>query len=251
MLKKEFLKSDYPLAFAHRGGALEAPENSMSAFKTAISMGFKYLETDVHATKDGSLIAFHDHILDRVTDGTGAIADLTYSEVSKAKIGGKERIPLLVELLEEFPQAKFNIDPKHDAAVEPLIKVIKETKSIHRVCVASFSDSRIHHISQSLGEDLCTGMGPTGISKIQLGRFIGKHRLPVGDCVQVPMKIKGIPLITPKFVQRVHRLGKVIHAWTINDPENISQLLDYGVDGIMTDKPETLKEIYQQRGIWK
>ena len=111
-MKKRFLESDFPLAFAHRGGALDAPENSLSAFTLAVSMGYRYLETDVHATKDGSLVAFHDHALDRVTDGSGVIRDLNYSEVSKAMIDGKEKIPLLIELLEEFPETKFNIDPK-------------------------------------------------------------------------------------------------------------------------------------------
>jgi len=249
-MKKRFLESDFPLAFAHRGGALDAPENSMSAFTLAVSMGYRYLETDVHATKDGSLVAFHDHALDRVTDRSGNIADLNYSEVSKAKIDGKEKIPLLIELLEEFPDAKFNIDPKHDSAIDPLIKVLSKTNSIHRVCIGSFSDSRIRRIVENMGEELCTGMGPSGVTKIQLRRFTGSKRIPQGDCVQVPMSVKGIPLITPQFVRRVHRLGKVVHAWTINTKEDIEMLLDYGVDGIMTDKLEILKNVYTQRGIW-
>jgi len=249
-MKKQFLESDFPLAFAHRGGALDAPENSMSAFRLAVSLGYNYLETDVHATKDGMLVAFHDHELDRVTDRLGAIAELTYSEVAKAKIDGKEEIPLLTDLLEEFPESKFNIDPKHDSAIEPLVNVISKTNATHRVCVGSFSDSRIRRIAKSVGEDLCTSMGPSGIAKIQIGRFIGSQQIPPGDCVQVPMNVKGIPLITPKFVKTVHRLGKVVHAWTINTKKDIETLLDYGVDGIMTDKLHVLKNTYLQRGIW-
>ncbi len=249
-MKKRFLESDFPLAFAHRGGALDAPENSLSAFTLAVSMGYRYLETDVHATKDGSLVAFHDHALDRVTDGSGVIRDLNYSEVSKARIDGKEKIPLLIELLEEFPETKFNIDPKHDSAIEPLIEVISKTRSVHRVCIGSFSDSRIRRIAESIGEELCTGMGPSGVTRIQLGGFVGFKKIPQGDCVQVPMSVKGIPLITPQFVRRVHRLGKVVHAWTINTKDDIELLLDYGVDGIMTDKLEVLKNVYTQREIW-
>lgn len=247
---KPFLTSNQPLAFAHRGGALSAPENSMSAFKLAVSMGYRYLETDVHVTKDGVLIAFHDDILDRVTDQTGVISQMSFQEVAKAKIAGQESIPLMEDLLEEFPKAKFNIDPKHDQAVVPLADLINRTNSEDRVCVASFSDSRIRQVKKLVGEQLCTGMGPTGISKIQLGRFIRSENAPSGDCVQVPASIKGVPLITPKFVKAVHSLDKVVHAWTINDAEEIETLLDYGVDGIMTDQLETLKTVFLNRGIW-
>ena len=93
-------------------------------------------------------------------------------------------------------------------------------------------------------------MGPSGVTRIQLGGFVGSKKIPQGDCVQVPMSVKGIPLITPQFVRRVHRLGKVVHAWTINTKDDIELLLDYGVDGIMTDKLEVLKNVYTQREIW-
>ena len=250
MRKKKFIDHRFPIAFAHRGGALDAPENSLTAFKLASSMGYKYLETDVHATKDGVVIAFHDHVLERVTDSVGVIADLEYAEIASAKINGEERIPLLIELLEEFPEARFNIDPKHDGVVDPLIKIIQSTKAIDRICIGSFSDTRIGRIAKILGENLCTGMGPRGISKIQLGRFVNRLEIPSGDCVQVPMHVKGVPLITPKFVERVHSLGKVIHAWTINERNDIEKLLDYGVDGIMTDRLDVLKSTFTDRGIW-
>ena len=137
MPDKDFLQSDFPLAFAHRGGILSFPENSLKAFKGAYDLGFRYMETDVHATKDGKLVAFHDDKLDRVTDSKGKVGESTFSDLSQALISGTEPIPLLIELLEEFPDAKFNIDPKHDAAVKPLAEVIVRTNSTNRVCVLS------------------------------------------------------------------------------------------------------------------
>ena len=251
MLDKDFLQSDFPLAFAHRGGVLDFPENSLKAFQGAYDLGFRYMETDVHATKDGQLVAFHDDKLDRVTNTKGKIGEINFSDLSHALIGGTEPIPLLMELLEEFPDAKFNIDPKHDGAVEPLAEIIVRTNSTNRVCVGSFSDERIKRIAKLIGPKLCTGMGPKSISKLQISKFTRSlFSSPFGDCAQVPSKIKGVPFITSEFVKRAHYLGKAVHAWTINEPEEIEYLLDLGVDGIMTDNLSALKSVYLARGIW-
>ena len=251
MPDKDFLQSDFPLAFAHRGGILDFPENSLKAFKGAYDLGFRYMETDVHATKDGKLVAFHDDKLDRVTDSIGKVDEFNFSDLSHALIGGTEPIPLLLELLEEFPDAKFNIDPKHDAAVKPLTEIIIKTNSTNRVCVGSFSDKRVKRIAKLIGPKLCTGMGPKSISKLQISRFTKSLlRTPFGDCAQVPAKIKGVPFITSEFIKRAHDLGKAVHAWTINEPEEIEYLLDLGVDGIMTDNLSALKAVYLDRGIW-
>jgi glycerophosphoryl diester phosphodiesterase len=153
-----FLDHPGPIPFAHRGGASEAPENSLPAFQHAIDLGFRYLETDVHATADGVLVAFHDDVLDRVTDRTGRIEDLPWSEVSQARIEGREPIPLLEDVLATWPHARLNIDPKADSAVEPLIEVLRRTDAISRVCVASFSDERTDRVRAALGPELCTGM---------------------------------------------------------------------------------------------
>ena len=251
MPDKGFLQSDFPIAFAHRGGIQEFPENSLKAFKGAFDLGFRYMETDVHATKDGELVAFHDDRLDRVTNRKGKIAQFNFSDLSSALIGGSEPIPLLVDLLEELPDAKFNIDPKHDAAVEPLAEIVKRTNSINRVCIGSFSDNRIKRVAKLVGPKLCTGMGPKSISRLQISKIANLFLdSPFGDCAQVPSKIKGVPFITKEFVKRAHQSGKVVHAWTINESEEIEHLLDLGVDGIMTDNLSTLKSVYLARGIW-
>ena len=145
-----FLEEKF-LAFAHRGGNEFAPENSFRAFKSAVDIGYKYLETDVHLTKDGFLIAFHDDTLDRVTDKSGLIRDLTLSEIKKAKIAGTDEIPLLSELLNSFTDCFFNIDCKVDETVQPLINLINNKDFINRVCIGSFSQKRINFIRKSLG----------------------------------------------------------------------------------------------------
>ncbi len=245
-----YLDTDFPIAFAHRGGALDAPENSMEAFQSAINIGYKYLETDVHLTKDGHVIAFHDDVLDRVTNLSGKICETPLSTIKNALIDGKSEIPLLKELLSEFPTARFNIDPKDDRVAEPLADAIKDTASVSRICVSSFSDRRNQNISRIVGNNLCMGVGPSGVARIRVGKFTKNSSVLNGQCVQVPVSMKGVPLITETFIKRVHSLGKVIHAWTINEPDEMRRLLDLGVDGIMTDKPQVLKDVLIHRNEW-
>ena len=145
-----FLEHDGVLAFAHRGDGEAAPENTAAAFESAVTQGYRYLETDVHCTRDGVLIAFHDDRLDRVTGESGIIRELNYPVVACARVMGREPIPLMEDLLGEFPETCFNIDPKSDAAVGPLIEVIKRTQAHDRVCVGSFSDKRLRRVRGEL-----------------------------------------------------------------------------------------------------
>ena len=245
-----YLDVEFPIAFAHRGGALDEPENSMAAFQAAVEIGFRYLETDVHLTSDGRVIAFHDDVLDRVTNMEGRVCDTPYSKIKDALIDGLSEIPLLEDLLSSFPHARFNIDPKDDLVVEPLARIIEKTASTRRICVASFSNRRTQLVSRLVGKDLCTGVGPSAITRLRIGKFILNDASIRGECFQVPVAVKGIPLITESFVDRVHSIGKVIHAWTINEAEEMHRLLDLGVDGIMTDRPKVLKEVLIERNEW-
>ncbi len=160
-----FLDHPGTLAFAHRGGAEEYPENSLASFRHAVDLGYRYLETDVHATRDGVVLAFHDNTLDRVTDRSGQVADLPWSEVSGARIAGREPIPLLSELLEEFPEARINIDPKDDRVVEPLVDLIRDHGALHRVCLGAFSDRRLARCRSLLGPAVCTSAGPLAVAR--------------------------------------------------------------------------------------
>lgn len=246
-----FLDHPGPIPFAHQGGAGDWPENTMPAFEHAVSLGYRYLETDVHVTADGVLIAFHDNVLDRATDRTGVVAELPWDEVERARVGGTEPIVLLADLLGAWPDVRVNIDPKHDAAVEPLIDLIERTGTVDRVCVGAFSDRRLTRVRQALGPRACTSMGPR-----QVGRLMAAARgLPAGSfsaaCVQVPVKRGPVPLVTERFVATAHERGLHVHVWTVNEAEEMHRLLDLGVDGIMTDAPAVLKQVFEERLAWK
>ncbi|HVX17961.1 MAG TPA: glycerophosphodiester phosphodiesterase [Acidimicrobiales bacterium] len=245
-----FLDHPGTLAFAHRGGASDAPENTMPAFEAAVSLGYRYLETDVHLTADGVLLAFHDDRLDRVTDRTGTIAELPYATVAEARVDGREPIPLMEDLLGAWPDVRINIDPKHDETVEPLAEVIRRTGSVERVCIGSFSDKRLAQIRELLGPELCTSLGPRGVARLRGASF----HLPAGafdaGCVQVPHRAKGLTIVDQRFVDTAHARDLQVHVWTIDDPTEMVELLDLGVDGLMTDRPTVLRDVLERRGDW-
>lgn len=246
-----FLDHPGPLAFAHRGGAGDWPENTMPAFEGAVALGYGYLETDAHVTEDGICLAFHDDRLDRVTDSAGVIAELPYRLVRDARVDGREPIPLLEDLVAAFPDVRINIDTKADASVEAVANVIRRTGAIDRVCIGSFSDARLARIRAELGPALCTSLGPKGTAKLRSGSFglPGAGHLE-GACAQVPHKVKGVTLVDERFVAKAHDVGLQVHVWTIDDPAEMHELLDLGVDGLMTDRPTVLKDVLTSRGTW-
>lgn len=222
----------------------------MPAFETAVALGYRYVETDVHVTADGVLLAFHDDRLDRVTDRTGTIAELPYRTVAEARVDGREPTPTLEELLGAWPDVRVNIDPKHDSAVVPLADAIRRTGSLHRVGVGSFSDRRLSQLRTLLGPELCTSLGPKGVARLRSASW----RVPTGRfaaaCVQVPHRVRGAVLVDRRFVDTAHRRGLQVHVWTVDDPTEMNELLDLGVDGIMTDRPPVLREVLESRGQW-
>jgi glycerophosphoryl diester phosphodiesterase len=244
-----YLRAPGPIAIAHRGGAGDWPENTMPAFESAVEIGFGYVETDVHATLDGVLVAFHDESLDRVTDRTGLIREMTWDEVSEARVDGREPIPLLEDILGTWPRLNVNIDPKHDSAVDPLVEVIARTGSVDRVCVGSFSDKRLRRIRRAVGPRLCTSLGPVGIARLKAASFGVPFEFKV-PCAQVPRRQKSFTIVDDRFVRGAHRLGLQVHVWTIDDPDEMRRLLDLGVDGIMTDHPSVLRDVLVDRGEW-
>lgn len=253
--------SDYPYftkpftALAHRGGSLlpgnVGRENTLVAFRAAVELGYTHVETDVHATRDGHLVAFHDDVLDRVSDRTGEVAQTDFEEVRRASIGG-ERVPTLDEVLEEFPDTCVNIDIKAPGAVDLLATTIRRHRAQHRVCVGSFSVSRLERFRRMVGDQVPTAVGPAGVALAsQLPATMGLVR---GQAFQIPVRQhaagRDIRVLSAELLDAAHRHGKVVHVWTINDRDQMDELLDMGVDGIVTDEPLVLREVLQARGLW-
>ena len=238
------------LAFAHRGGSESAPENSFKAFYRAVEIGYKYLETDVHLTKDGYLITFHDASLDRVTNKNGLIKDLKLSDIKKAKIDGTEEIPLLLELLDSFPNCFFNIDCKVDETVKPLVDLIKNKALFDRVCVGSFSQKRINYIRKSLGKDVKTSMGP---SEVILSKFLSYTSVKYNfqsSYTSIPIKRYGVSLLDKRNIDYLKSTNQKVIAWTINNEDQMKMLINMGVDGIMTDNLSLLKKVLIDENLW-
>lgn len=223
----------------------------MLAFQNVVRLGYRYIETDVHVTRDGVLLAFHDELLDRVTDHAGKISDLKYADVKAARINGVEPIPRLEDVLSSWPDVKFNIDPKHDASVEPLCELLQRMNAIDRVCVGSFSGERLNRVRKSLGPSLCTSLGPAEVLRLRLSSY----GAPVGNfgaaCAQVATHHFGIPAADKYMIRAVRKRGMQLHVWTINHEADMERLIDLGVDGIMTDEPARLKSILQRKGLWR
>jgi len=244
-----FLDHPGPIPFAHRGGASEHPENTMAAFEHAVRLGYRYVETDVHTTADGVLVAFHDDVLDRVTDRRGVIAALSWNEVHHARVAG-HAIPLLEDILGEWPDLRVNIDPKHDASVAPLVEVLRRTSSFERVCVGAFSESRLDRFRQLSGGKVCTGMGTRAVARLRLASLGLPAPKFAGNCAQVPVRQGPVVVVDRRFVATAHAHDLAVHVWTVDDPAEMRRLLDLGVDGIMTDRPADLKEVLVGRGQW-
>ncbi|MFF2524548.1 glycerophosphodiester phosphodiesterase [Streptomyces liangshanensis] len=250
-VRHPYLDHPGPIPFAHRGGAADGLENTAAAFRRAESLGYRYFETDVHTTADGRLVAFHDTTLDRVTDGHGRIADLPWEEVRQARVAGKEQLPLFADLLDEFPEARWNVDIKAAPALVPLVDLIRRTGCWDRVCVGSFSERRVAAAARLAGPRLATSYGVRGVLGLRLRSYGLPFPVRAGAVsAQVPEAQSGVPVVDERFVRAAHARGLQVHVWTINEADRIDALLDLGVDGIMTDQLETLRTVFTARGVW-
>jgi glycerophosphoryl diester phosphodiesterase len=237
-----------PVGYAHRGFAPDGAENSMAAFAAAVALGYRFLETDARATADGIALAFHDDRLDRVTNHTGRLRDLSWREVGQARIQGREPIPLLADVLGGFGEVSVNIDVKSDDAIAPTLAAIERTNSWHRVRLAAFSHRRLHRLRQAAGAAVASALSPIEIAALKSGR---RPRLPAADyAAQVPARLGSLAVITPAFVRTAHAHGIAVHAWTVNDRNEMSRLLAVGVDAIITDRADELRDVLIGRGQW-
>jgi glycerophosphoryl diester phosphodiesterase len=232
----------------------------MAAFERAVELGYRYLETDARATSDGVLLAFHDKDLDRVTDRRGTIERLPYAEVARARIAGREPIPLMEDLIAAWPAARFNIDVKAESSIGPLVHALHRTNAWDRICVSSFSSRRLRHVRARMrvlaGHEVCTALGPRAVAALRACSLGGpitaslRAAASTAPCAQVPYRMGHSAFVTPRLLDTAHALGLKVHAWTVNDPVEMGRLLDLGVDGIMTDDLEALRAVMTTRGSW-
>jgi glycerophosphoryl diester phosphodiesterase len=239
---------DPPLAFAHRGGAAEGDENTAEAFARAVRLGYRYVETDVHATADGVAVVFHDATLARVAGRPERVEALRWADLKKAW----PAVPRLDDVLAAWPAIRFNIDVKAASAIEPTVDTLTRTGAGDRVLLASFSDARLARLRLLAGPKVATSLGMRAVARLRAAS-IGGWRValpPSAVAAQVPVRYGRMRLVDRRFIGYAHRLGLQVHVWTIDDPAEMHELLDLGVDGIMTDRVDVLRDVYISRGVW-
>ncbi|MDN4474314.1 glycerophosphodiester phosphodiesterase family protein [Demequina sp. SYSU T00192] len=245
---------DVPFAaLAHRGFSRDGLENSMTAFQSAVDLGFSYVETDGHGTADGVAVALHDSSLDRTTDAAGEVSELPWSHVKEARIGGVEPVPLLEDVLGTWPELRVNIDVKAESGIVPIAEAIERTGAHDRVCVASFSAARRQATVGRLSRPVATSAGTSEAARFFVGGLLGLGTLRALEDVhglQIPWRVGVVPVLTERHVRLAHDAGRVVHVWTVNNRAEMESLLDAGVDGIVSDRADLLREVLEARGLW-
>ena len=266
---KRRLDEPWPTNFAHRGATSRAPENTLEAFRMAAGSGAGGLELDIHMTSDGGIIVTHDDSVDRTTDGSGLVREMTLREVRDLDAGyqftpdGGEtypyrgrgvRAPEFGEVLREFPNHKLNVDIKEEQpGVEAaLLGIIIEAGAKDRVLVVSEIPTVVRRF-----RELSEGRVSTGASRPEIETFFRLSRLrlefllrPPYDALQVPVRFGGYEVATQRFVEAAHNRGVRVDVWTIDEPEEMRRLLDLGTDVIMTNRPEVLEGVLRERRRW-
>lgn len=240
-----------PRVFAHRGLAIDAPENTPLAFLKAIAAGVDYIETDVHASADGVAMIAHDEDLKRTAGRDVRVAQLTKSELARLDLGQQQHMPTLAEVLDAFPETRFNIDVKSADAVEPVVRTIRDLGAVDRVLVSSFDERRRRAAVEAL-PGVATSASATrflhALLRAKLGASSAVRRALAGvHAVQIPERALRVSTITPKTIAAFHDAGVEVHVWTINDPDRMRSLLDLGVDGIVTDRADLALAVVAER----
>ncbi|GII99042.1 glycerophosphoryl diester phosphodiesterase [Sediminihabitans luteus] len=248
------------VALAHRGFSRDGLENSMAAFAAAVELGFTHVETDAHGTADGVAVALHDAALDRTTDATGLVADLPWAQVRTARIGGVEPVPLLEDVLGTWPHVRVNVDVKATSGIRPVADAIERTRAHERACVTSFSPARRRATLALLTRPVATSSGTSEVAAFLLAARAGAPHAPFGalarhalrrvDALQVPERHGRVRVVDARTVAAAHAAGRAVHVWTVNDPADMHRLLDLGVDGIVTDRADLLRDVLVARGRW-
>lgn len=242
-----------PLAIAHRGGSALAPENSLAAFGLASALGLRYLETDIRVTSDGQLVCFHDDTLERVTSAQGQVRSRSLRELRALRISGIAPIPTLDEALDAFPEQCFTVDLKDRAAIEPLVKSLQRKGVAERVCIAGAWDGWLGHVRREVPE-VTTALGWRSLTALLSCARAGlrpPRSLATAPFAHVPVRLGRVPIFVERLVAMSHDIGVRVVTWTVDEPVVLRRLLDAGVDAIITDRPDVLREVLIQRGEWQ
>lgn len=233
-------------AFSHRGVRAGNEENTLIAFQRAWDLGITHLETDVRASKDGTVYAFHDERLDRVTNATGALHDWSDEQLRTVR-AGTEPLCTLRELLLSFPAAIFNIDVKETQVIAPLAKLIEELGCHQQIALAAFDGSRSAAVQHLLSAPVRRSPGMRQLALIWFCASLFGH-IPAGLmrgfwAVQVPLKYGVLPVVTSRFIKAVHRAQGEVHVWVIDDEQTMRALIAKNVDAIMSDQARLLVKV--------
>ena len=260
--RRPYVTHERPLFFAHRGGAGLAPENTLVAYENGLALGADALELDIHTTRDDQIVVIHDPTIDRTTDGAGPVASYTLDELRHFDAGYRftpdgaqtypsrgqgVTIPTLREVFARFPDVRVNIDLKQDTPTsgERLWELLQEMGAEDRVLVGAFEPATMTAFRRLTGGRVATAASPREVRNFLLFgvlfRLPGWLR-PAYDALQVPEVYRGIRVVSPGSIAAAHGLGLDVHVWTVDDRATMDRLLDWGVDGLMSDRPDILAE---------
>jgi glycerophosphoryl diester phosphodiesterase len=257
-----YLDGPYPRAYAHRGwhvDELAGCENTMAAFRRAVDEGFAYLELDARASADGVVVIHHDATLDRTTDGRGLIGTLPAAAIAEVRVRGREPIPRLDDVLTALPDTRVTIELKSDAAVLPVLEVLARTGSWHRVCLGGFRERWLARARAAEGSRLMTSMGQASAIGLRGRAWLDAlpaplHLLPgppvSGRLAQLPHRLGALTVVDDGLLRTAHAAGCEVHVWTVDDPDEMDELLDMGVDGLLSDRPDVLRDVLRKRDRW-
>ncbi len=252
-----------PVAIAHRGSRLLWPENTMEAFSGAFEMGYRHLETDLHMTSDGVLVCIHDHTVDRTTGGSGEVSSFTFDELQTLDAGYRHgdregfgfrgkgiTIPSFFQVVTDLADVSLVVDLKIEGLAQPLADLIEELSNHERLIVGGFSDERLDEFRKVTGGSVATSTGPTLSRMWVLASRVGRGGGGEASALQLPTQIRGVRVVDEKLVRSAHDAGLQVHVWTVNDTNEMERLLNIGVDGLVTDRPDLLKTVLTGRGEW-
>ncbi|KLT15394.1 glycerophosphodiester phosphodiesterase [Neobacillus vireti] len=267
--EKSFFKNDRPMVIAHQGGELLAPSNTIPAFTNAANMGVDVLDTDLHITKDGYLVAIHDPTVDRTTNGQGKIADMTLTEIQELDAGyhfkdlqgkysyrGKGAyIPTAEELFQQFGEFRWSMEIKddnpssrYDEMAKKLWALIQKYQMEDKIFISAFDQNIL-----STFDNYAKGRVAISAGKQEVTKFVIFHKFflrdlyqPQVDAFQIPTNSSGFDLTDKKLIDGAHRRGMKMDYWTIDDPKIMQKLIDAGADGIQTNRPDLLLKLLEK-----